>query len=351
MNFENLRNKKIEVHALIPSTNGVINCDDKGMLKTFTDINGKKHQRVSSQCQNRAVREELDKRGFDIGKRCSGEEFYEIMADELKVLNVSENDINKILNKCKKDDKKDDKNDNHLSSVYKNAKDMGYHFSKNEIKYIAEAIVNNGNKYDKKIVNDCVKKFPKSIDVIFHGRMNASNHEEDVRGAMETSDAIAINTMVVDEDYRTLVSDNKNRQGSINIGTVAQSSSVFYKHFIINCNDVIANANADEEYIKELFSWKLLKYYTAFLGNGKHNAKHSMTEPCYIAIVISDMGYSIPFEVMVNKNTNDAIDSIHNYLEHRKSSPMEDEIKFAEYSMNGLYHDDIEGFVEKELLN
>ena len=28
---------------------------------------------------------------------------------------------------------------------------------------------------------------------------------------------------------------------------------------------------------------------------------------------------------------------------------MENEIKFAEYSMNGLYHDDIKGFLEKEL--
>jgi hypothetical protein len=179
--------------------------------------------------------------------------------------------------------------------------------------------------------------------------MNASNPDEDVRGAMFTSDAIAINNMIIDEDFRTLVSDDKNRQGAINIGTIEQSSSVFYKHFIINCNDVIANANADEEYIKELLSWNLLKYYTAFLGNAKNNVKHSLTEPCYIAIVISDMGYSIPFEVMVNKNANDAIDAIHNYLEHRKSSPMENEIKFVDYSMNSLYHDDIKGFIEKEL--
>jgi hypothetical protein len=321
------------------------------MLKTFTDFNGKKHQKVSSQCQNRAIREELIERGFDVGKRCEGEEFYEIMANELKILNVSEKDIDKILSKCEKDDEKT----NSLSGVYKNAKDMGYHFSKNEIKYIAEAIVNNGNKYDKKIVDDYVKKFPKSIDVIFHGRMNASNPEEDVRGAMYTSDAIAINPLIIDEDYRTLVSDNKNRrQGAINIGTVQQSSSVFYKHFIINCNDVIANANADEEYIKELLSWNLLKYYVAFLGNAKNNVKHSLTEPCYIAIVISDMGYAIPLDVMVNKNTNDAIDSIHNKLEHRNSSsstssPMENGIKFAEYSMDGRYHDDIKGFIEKEL--
>lgn len=347
MNFEKGKNKKCELHILMPSTNGVINCDDKGMLKTFTDINGKKHQRISSQCQNRATRETMADNGFNIGYRMSGVEFYEHLVCELQMLNMSQKDIDELL-------KKEKNKENSLYESYSNAKNVGFHISKNEMKYFAEAIVKNGNKYNKDFVNKYLEQYLKSIDVILHGRMNAKNVQDDVHGAMYTSDAIAINPLIIDEDYRTLVSDDKNRrQGAINIDTVQQSSSLFYKHCIIDYNTLIKNADYDENYIKELLSWNVLKYYAGILGNGKSHAKHTLMEPCYIAMVISNMGYAIPTDIIINKSQDDAIDSIHNYLIHRKSSPMEidDNIKFAEYSMNGIYNDDVKYFFEKEFFN
>jgi hypothetical protein len=96
MNFEKMNGKTVEVHAIIPAYNNRINCDGSGNLKGM-NINGKRYQRISSQCQNRAFRENLEKSGYEIGERISGVEFYQRLEEELIKLGADEKNIRKVL--------------------------------------------------------------------------------------------------------------------------------------------------------------------------------------------------------------------------------------------------------------
>lgn len=236
----------IEIHMIQNHSPANLNRDDLGAPKTCI-FGGVTRARISSQCLKRSIRRSpefaaaLEKDGGVRTRRLI--ELIAKVADEGNQPNKQHFEaIRKVFT------------DGGIGLKDENTFDILFFLPQSAIKEMGAAVRDGNGKLDKKFA-EIIGKFVKTPDIALCGRMTEFDAKGvfanlkgkfTVEAALSAAHAISTHAVVNEVDYFTAADDVPGQDaGAAHVNEAMFNSACFYKHFVIDWNQLLANLDDD----------------------------------------------------------------------------------------------------------